>query len=119
MSCVLLCLCVRSAAKAAQPERALEVDPLEHGKHQEVRAQHQGTRTHPRHCMCCDMPNIHIQNTSAASRTVEVVDGAVMWWLTRCASDYRANIRLALRQGALLSKQGPLSMRRLLLTAYD
>jgi hypothetical protein len=28
---------VCSAAKAAQPERVLEVDPLEHGKHQEVR----------------------------------------------------------------------------------
>lgn len=27
-----------SAAKAAQPDRALEIDPLEHGKHQEVRS---------------------------------------------------------------------------------
>ena len=39
MLCAVLCdcvLCVPSAAKAAQPERALEVDALEHGKHQEV-----------------------------------------------------------------------------------
>lgn len=34
LSCLGWSAC--SAAKAAQPERVLEVDPLEHGKHQEV-----------------------------------------------------------------------------------
>jgi hypothetical protein len=34
--CVCVCVCPCRAAKAEQPDRVLEVDPLAHGRNQEV-----------------------------------------------------------------------------------